>query len=453
MKKKFSAILAGVMLVLFCMMMSVTVSAASKTPGKVKMVSAYSDEDGDRVHVVWDKTTNATDYVLFYKESGTNKWNKVFSVDSSKRECWLTYEIGKDMEVGKEYAWTVKGYNKNSKKYGAYDKKGLSIKVLPERVAPSQISMNDDKTGIVLEWKKFEDGELKRGDAYIIYRKQSGKWKKIAQVDRGTMTYTDTEYESNKINTYTVRAYDSKTKTLGSYDKTGISMDLRNKTPLSVYNSSVKEILLKGTKNPYVYNNASGKVQWTSSNKKVVQVVPSGKYGCTLKAVKEGTALISARNGNRLETFTVVVASGNDYINKWIQNIVKEVRSTTSNREQQLLLVSQYIVSNFSYDNVYDMTKVISEKKGNCYSAGQVAAKIYQAMGYKAKVRSAIHDKKSRYPSNMIMGSDHYNIEVVAGGRTYYLDATPASGIIYLSSKTEVLEAYINWGSGWMRTQ
>ena len=453
MKKKFSAILAGAFLILFCMVMSVTVNAAQKTPGRVKMISAYSDPDVNQVHVTWDKTTNATEYVLFCKEVGTDKWKKVLSVNSSRRDCWLNYKIGEDVKVGKEYAWTVKGYNKNFQKYGAYDKKGISIKILPERALLSGIAVNDDKTGVILQWEKYEDGDLKRGDFYNIYRKQSGKWKKIARVDSKTMMYSDTEYERNKVNTYTVRAYDSESKTLGNYNKTGLSMDLTNKTPFSVYNSTAREILLKGTTLPYIYDNANGKVKWSSSNKSVVQVVTTGKNECNLKAVREGTALISAQNGNRRETFTVVVASGNDYINKWIENIVREVRLATSDRERQLLLVSQYIISNFSYDNTFDMKTVISEKKGNCYSAGQVMARIYQAMGYKATVRSAIHDKKTRYPSNMIMGSDHYNVEVIAGGRTYYLDATPGSGGVYLSSKKEVLEAYIYDGAGWERIQ
>lgn len=453
MKKKFSAILTGAFLILFCMVMSVTVNAAQKTPGRVKMVSAYSDPDVNQVHVTWDKTTNATEYVLFCKEVGTDKWEKVLSVNSSRRDCWLNYKIGEDVKVGKEYAWTVKGYNKNSQKYGAYDKKGISIKILPERALLSGIAVNDDKTGVILQWEKYEDGDLKRGDFYNIYRKQSGKWKKIAQVDGRTTTYTDTEYAKNKVNTYTVRVYDSKSKTLGNYNKTGLSIDLRNKTPLIVYNSTAKEILLKGTTIPYVYYNTSGKIKWSSSNKKVVQVVSTGKNSCNLKAVKEGTVLISAQNGNMRETFTVVVASGNDYINKWIQNIVKEVRLAANDRERQLLLVSQYIVSNFTYDNIFDMKTVISERKGNCYSAGLVMARIYQAMGYKATVRSAIHDKKSRYPSNMIMGSDHYNVEVIMNGRTYYLDATPGCGGVYLSSPKEVLESYIYSGNGWERIQ
>lgn len=133
--------------------------------------------------------------------------------------------------------------------------------------------------------------------------------------------------------------------------------------------------------------------------------------------------------------------------------MASEIRKTTSDPERQLLLVSQYLVGNFQYANVYDMSTVIWEEKGNCYSAGQVMVKIYQALGYKAKVRSAIHDSKKRYPSNFFMGSDHYNVEVSVRGRIYYLDASPQSGVTYLSSKTEVLEAYFNLGTGWIRTQ
>ena len=91
MKTKFSAILTGVFLILFCMIMPVTVNAAQKTPGRVKMVNAYSDPDVNQVHVTWDKTTNATEYVLFYKEVGADKWKKVLSVNSSRKSTAIRY--------------------------------------------------------------------------------------------------------------------------------------------------------------------------------------------------------------------------------------------------------------------------------------------------------------------------------------------------------------------------
>ena len=40
-------------------------------------------------------------------------------------------------------------------------------------------------------------------------------------------------------------------------------------------------------------------------------------------------------------------------------------------------------------------------------------------------------------------------LEVIMNGRTYYLDATPGCGGVYLSSPKEVLESYIYSGNGW----
>ena len=91
---------------------------------------------------------------------------------------------------------------------------------------------------------------------------------------------------------------------------------LHNKVLSKMLNYNYDYIVVDQFAIPYVYYNTSGKIKWSSSNKKVVQVVSTGKNSCNLKAVKEGTVLISAQNGNMRETFTVVVASGNDYINK-----------------------------------------------------------------------------------------------------------------------------------------
>ena len=114
---------------------------------------------------------------------------------------------------------------------------------------------------------------------------------------------------------------------------------------------------------------------------------------------------------------------------------------------------SKVKISVKSYNTKVVTVKGYTFERNGKYSAGQVMARIYQAMGYKATVRSAIHDKKSRYPSNMIMGSDHYNVEVIMNGRNYYLDATPGCGGVYLSFPNEVLESYIYSGNGWERIQ
>lgn len=372
MKKKLTAFLAVICCILACLALPGTVKAATSVkPGTVKMVSVEADECSNTIRIIWNKTTNATSYVVYLREASGGKWQKAGSMKSSERGCQITYQPGVNFQVGKEYACTVKAYNKNSKKYGNYDKKGIKFTILPETVKISGISMDKEKTGVKIAWKKSDRSEITRGNYCHIYRKQNGKWKKIGSVKSSVTTYTD-----------------------------------------------------------------------------------SGKNAYKLKAVKEGTAVITMKVGNQVQTFTVIVASGNDYINKWVQNMARDIRMTTSNKETQLLLVSRYFVGDFSYANVYDMKTVIASQKGNCYSAGQVMVKVYQALGFKAKLRSAIHDNPKRYPQNMIMGSDHYNVEVVVNGSTYYLDASPEAHLVYLSSKTEVLEAYTDlMGNGWTRIQ
>lgn len=216
-------------------------------------------------------------------------------------------------------------------------------------------------------------------------------------------------------------------------------------------NTSTKIIMLKGSTETASFDSSAGTVKCSSSNKKIVKPVNSGKNKFKIKALKNGTARITFKSDKIKEDYTIVVASGNAYVNKWTKNIATEIRKTTKDTKQQLILASEYIVGNFTYANVYDMKKVISKRKGNCYSAGQVLAKIYKALGYKAQVRSAIRDKKSRYPSNLIMGSDHYNVKVVAKKTTYYLDATPAMGFVYISNSKKPLAEYMNWGGNWLR--
>ncbi len=220
-----------------------------------------------------------------------------------------------------------------------------------------------------------------------------------------------------------------------------------------VYKTPSKIILLKGTKETFAYDSSYGKVKCTSSNKKVVRPVASGKNKFKLKAVKNGTAKVTFKSDKISEKYTIVVASGNNYVNKWVKNLAKEVKKSTRNPEDRLMAVSQYLACNFTYANEYDMKKIISKRRGNCYSAGQLMAKIYKALGYKAKVRLAIHDKKSRYPENMYMMSQHYNVQVKVKNKTYYIDATPQCGMVYLSSPKKVLDYYMDWGGYWMRME
>ena len=96
-------------------------------PGSVKLVSArYS---GKNVVITWKKTSNATEYRIFYRASKSAKWKKLAAVSSSKSN--YTYKNGKNG------FYTVQAYNKKSKKSGAYNTNGLAVsnKTTPSKPA------------------------------------------------------------------------------------------------------------------------------------------------------------------------------------------------------------------------------------------------------------------------------------------------------------------------------
>ena len=147
------------------------------------------------------------------------------------------------------------------------------------------------------------------------------------------------------------------------------------------------------------------------------------------------------------KTIKVIVAKDKNYVNQYCKAIAKNYAKNGMSVIQKLAAVSsKFTCGDFKYSTKYtSLDKVISTKSGTCWSAGQVLAKVCQKLGYKATLRSAINDKMSRYPSGITFGSDHYNVKVVAKGKTYYIDATPQSYLVYVSSSKKPL--YYSIGS------
>lgn len=222
-------------------------------------------------------------------------------------------------------------------------------------------------------------------------------------------------------------------------------------TETTVTKVSGKIVMLKGKTQKLNYGSSYGTLQAKSSNKNIVKVTRTGKNKFKVAAKKNGSATVTFSSKTLLAKYKVVVASGNSFVNKWVKNAATQLKKSNKNIKDQLIAASAYIVGNFSYANIYDTKTVISKMKGNCNSAGVVLAKIYKAMGYKATLRYAVNDNMSRYPSNVTFGSQHYNVKVVAKGKTYYLDATPGTGVVYLSSSKKPLAEYVNLGGSWVK--
>lgn len=214
MKRRRFSFLALLMLAVI-LLMPASIQAAS-APGTVKL-NSISAPAYNKINVKWKKTSGATHYIVYYKKEGTKKWTKIKTLDNTKSRYTHTSSKKYPIVVGQKYTYTVKAYNKKTKKAGSYNSKGLTTYTKPEMVKNIKAVYKD---GIVtLTWDKAAGA-----DKYLVYRKDNGKWKMLAL--KNSLSYEDAAYKKGEVNTYMVRGYYSGKKTKGSYDKDGVSVKI-----------------------------------------------------------------------------------------------------------------------------------------------------------------------------------------------------------------------------------
>ena len=210
-KRRFFPCLLFLLAVILLMPASIQAASA---PGTVKL-NSISAPAYNKINVKWKKTSGATHYIVYYKKEGTKKWTKIKTLDNSKSSYTHTSSKKYPIVVGQKYTYTVKAYNKKTKKAGSYNKKGLTVYTKPAMVKNIKAAYKD---GIVtLTWDKAAGA-----DKYLVYRKDNGKWKMLAL--KNSLSYEDAAYKKGEVNTYMVRGYYSGKKTKGSYDKDGVSV-------------------------------------------------------------------------------------------------------------------------------------------------------------------------------------------------------------------------------------
>ena len=210
-KRRFFPCLLFLLAVILLMPASIQAASA---PGTVKL-NSISAPAYNKINVKWKKTSSATHYIVYYKKEGTKKWTKIKTLDNSKSSYTHTSSKKYPIVVGQKYTYTVKAYNKKTKKSGSYNKKGLTAYTKPAMVKNIKATYKD---GIVtLTWDKAAGA-----DKYLVYRKDNGKWKMLAL--KNSLSYEDAAYKKGEVNTYMVRGYYSGKKTKGSYDKDGVSV-------------------------------------------------------------------------------------------------------------------------------------------------------------------------------------------------------------------------------------
>lgn len=218
--KKWMLLFVVTMLVIIS---PVGVLAAKKpTPGATTLTK-ISSPAYNKVTINWKKTSGATHYKIYYRKAGTKKWNGIKTISNKYSSFTHASSKTKPIVVGQKYEYTVRGYNSKYKTYGKYNTKGLKMQTKPSTIKLKSAKLNSSKTAVTVSWNGS-----KSGDCYKVYRKTSKSgWKCIATTK--STKYTDKKPVVGTKNYYTVRAYFSKTKALGGYNKKGVSVTVPRK--------------------------------------------------------------------------------------------------------------------------------------------------------------------------------------------------------------------------------
>ena len=224
MKKK--NLLLMLLAVMALLLIPVSVQAAAAKPGAVKL-SSIKAVDYNKINIKWKKTSGATNYIVYYKKAGSGKWIKVKTVDNTKSSYTHTSSSKYQIVVGKKYQYTVKAYNKKTKKSGRYNTKGLTVTASLKMV--TGIEAKIEGTTVKLTWNKVSGA-----DKYAIYSKikADDKWSKIITV-KDTSSFIDVNPCVDCTNYYSVRGYSSSTKAYGVMNKTGVSIYVKDSDEVS----------------------------------------------------------------------------------------------------------------------------------------------------------------------------------------------------------------------------
>lgn len=259
-------------------------------PGQPKLKKATA-ESYDRVKLTWNKASNATAYRIYYKTNG-GSWKSAGDVDAN-----TTSFIHSGLKENTRYTYTVKAYNKNSKKWGSYDKKGLTV-TTPKIATPSQPKLKSisapahDKVKIT--WGKSSNAE----GYCIYYRKLGGPWVEVTYVDANTTSYVCDGLDADTSYTFTVRAFNH--NKWSTYDKNGLTV----RTPqlpsgeVKVYHVEFdrddisikvgKSYTLKAT--VYPDNATNKKLKWESADTSIATVDSNGR----VVGIGEGMTMVYA---------------------------------------------------------------------------------------------------------------------------------------------------------------
>ena len=223
-RKYLYALFAFMIAALICIPQALQMrTQAAAKPGTVKL-SSIKATDYNKINIKWKKTSGATNYIVYYKKAGSGKWIKVKTLNNKKSSYTHTSSSKYPIVVGQKYQYTVKAYNKKTKKSGSYNKTGLTTRTIPATVYGLGAGLTGDNT-VNVSWNPAGGTTH-----YVIYRKANDSVpSKIATISSKYTRYEDKNPVEGVTNTYFVFGYSSKFKVYGDGSNTGVSIKVKKR--------------------------------------------------------------------------------------------------------------------------------------------------------------------------------------------------------------------------------
>lgn len=233
MKRKVRSLFTVLLTALMIMtMLSTTAFAASnKVPSKANVTKVSASTNAATVK--WKKAKNATSYCIYYKPNGTSNWIAIANVSSKKTSYKHKSSKKAPLVGGVKYSYTVRAYNKSSKKWSNYGSaKSVTIPAVPGKTNVASVKAIATNK-VTITWNKTTNAT-----SYRVFYKKSGakKWSTLANVGSNATSYTHTSNKKASLSVgkkyvYTVRAYNKSSKKWGSYNTKGVTVTIPKKNP------------------------------------------------------------------------------------------------------------------------------------------------------------------------------------------------------------------------------
>lgn len=219
---KYSLFVALICICLFAIPCNAEAAAA---PAAVTVTNVYA-QTYNHVVIKWKPVSQATHYIVYYRRTPNNKWSRLKLLSSKETSYTHVSSRNYPLVIGRTYEYYVRAYNIRTRLFsGAPEKSKGTVYIRPDKVKLKSLKLNKDNYP-VLTWEKTASA-----GGYVVLRRTSGAWIRIADVSSTQNSFTDRYYEPGKTNYYSVRAYrGTENRVYGTYNSQGLSLKLKKDT-------------------------------------------------------------------------------------------------------------------------------------------------------------------------------------------------------------------------------